>query len=626
MSGDSAEVAVVGAGIVGAAVAFHLAQTGMKVTVIEAEAPAAGATGSSGGFIRIHHPQWELTQLAHSAYEEFTQWGKAVGGSNGFMRTGLIYSAPADQLQQRIKGLQGLGVRCQVANTSELRRHYPQLKWPDGAATLLEPGAGYADPRRCVKGYLDRVVQMGGRVMTATVTGPRSRNGGLSGLDTSSGFLNTETAVIAAGVKTRAVMPVALPVRTKRIVAQRVSASSEFTGLPAYIDETGGLWFRPDGPKQILVGADSDEWDLDPDEPLPPINKSFLKEIRTHLQGMFTDRDVSNLLDIHNGLDAYTADRLPIIDELPLFKGLYLATGFSGGGFKTAPAVGRLLASWIRTGKKDALLEPFRLNREAEWPQVIELRQVEKVEVPAGIAAMASGETSAPLVTPAFIAQTTDRGKAAPSQTVASGNGERAAAAETTTTITLPNGETPPKKKKRKRKKKRPGEPTAAVEPSAPPAPSPEQAPPASGLKIRSATESDLPILAELIMAYIDFYQHPRPHPKAIEALLRHLQIDPGAGRQFVALSGEQPAGFATLYFTYSTLRAQKIAVLNDLYVKPDSRKQGIGKALFDHCRSFAEKSGYPHMEWVTSSDNVPAQALYQKVGAQKGNWIVYNL
>ena len=132
------------------------------------------------------------------------------------------------------------------------------------------------------------------------------------------------------------------------------------------------------------------------------------------------------------------------------------------------------------------------------------------------------------------------------------------------------------------------------------------------------------------MVAYCDFYGA-APGADSLLALSRTLLEDPeGHGLQLIARRGDAgrgaALGFATLYWTWSTLRAARIAVMNDLYVVPDARGTGVGEALIDACRARCRERGMTWLEWSTAPANVRAQRLYERVGAQRSDWIDYGL
>jgi GNAT superfamily N-acetyltransferase len=145
---------------------------------------------------------------------------------------------------------------------------------------------------------------------------------------------------------------------------------------------------------------------------------------------------------------------------------------------------------------------------------------------------------------------------------------------------------------------------------------------------IAEVGEDDLADLLPLMAAYCEFYGA-APGADSLLALSRTLLEDPERdGLQLIARRRERgPAvGFATLYWSWSTLRAGRIAVMNDLYVVPEARGMGVGAALIDACRERCRERGMSRLEWSTAQDNVPAQRLYDSIGAQRMEWIDYGL
>ncbi|WP_156499224.1 GNAT family N-acetyltransferase [Fictibacillus phosphorivorans] len=151
-----------------------------------------------------------------------------------------------------------------------------------------------------------------------------------------------------------------------------------------------------------------------------------------------------------------------------------------------------------------------------------------------------------------------------------------------------------------------------------------------TSFRIRPVVIEDLEQLKGLMYRYIvDFYKGKSPEGSALEDHIKHLLSSVEAGTQFVAESEDgRLAGFATLYFSFSTTRLQKIAILNDLFVDAEFRGAGLGEKLFLHVLEYTKKEGYAYMTWQTASDNTSAQALYKKMGGKNINseWIHYEI
>ena len=146
--------------------------------------------------------------------------------------------------------------------------------------------------------------------------------------------------------------------------------------------------------------------------------------------------------------------------------------------------------------------------------------------------------------------------------------------------------------------------------------------------EINEVGEEDLADLLPLAVAYCDFYGA-SPGADSLLALGRTLVSEPEQhGLQLIARDGYpgRAVGFATLYWTWSTLRAARIAVMNDLFVAEEARGTGVAEALIDACRARCRERGIAWLEWRTAPSNGRAQAVYDRIGAQRGEWIDYGL
>jgi GNAT superfamily N-acetyltransferase len=144
-------------------------------------------------------------------------------------------------------------------------------------------------------------------------------------------------------------------------------------------------------------------------------------------------------------------------------------------------------------------------------------------------------------------------------------------------------------------------------------------------VKISQVGEADLPELLPLVRAYCDFYGVD-PSDQALLALSRALLADPEReGVQLLARDDDgRPVGFATLYWTWGTLSASRVGVMNDLYVAAAARGGGVAEALIEACRGRCREHGAARLTWQTAKDNHRAQAVYDRVGATREEWLDY--
>lgn len=146
-------------------------------------------------------------------------------------------------------------------------------------------------------------------------------------------------------------------------------------------------------------------------------------------------------------------------------------------------------------------------------------------------------------------------------------------------------------------------------------------------LTIRPAEERDIPNLYHLMTQYIvDFYKKPEPNEAELKKLIQHMLDHPDSGLQFVAEMEGEIVGFATLYYTFSTLQVKRAAILNDLFVSGETRGQSAGERLFEQCLEHIRKSDFAYMTWETAKDNYIAQGLYNKMGGRQSDWLVYEI
>jgi GNAT superfamily N-acetyltransferase len=146
-------------------------------------------------------------------------------------------------------------------------------------------------------------------------------------------------------------------------------------------------------------------------------------------------------------------------------------------------------------------------------------------------------------------------------------------------------------------------------------------------VRIDRVGEDDLGELLPLMRAYCDFYEV-NPSDDALLAVSRALIADPEReGVQLLARdSAGDAVGFATVFWSWSTLQAGRIGVMNDLYVAEKTRGGGVAEALIVACRERCRAAGAVTLGWQTATDNRRAQAVYERVGAKRSEWVDYSL
>jgi sarcosine oxidase subunit beta len=374
---ETADVIVVGAGVQGASLAFHLARRGAQVLVLERESVAAGATGRSSGFVRMHYDLESDARLAWASFPYFRAWQDVVGaGDCGFVRTGFLQVMPealADNVRANVEMQQAIGIPTRIVEAAEIARLLPGVHTDDIGVGAYEPESGYADPAGTAAGFLAAARERGARlVQGCQVLAIEVDGEAVVGVGTDRGRFGAPIVVDVGGAwaaRLASTIGVDIPVEAWR-------HDTAFFGLPAgrdpdfpiVIDEPNQVYFRPEGRDMMLVGLEAgNEIGGSPDRPLASASPAAIEEMVRRVCARVPWMAEGTLRTAHGGQDGITtADQRPILGRAGP-DGFYLACGFSGTGFKTAPAVGACLAELILGGRATTVdIAGYSLERFAE--------------------------------------------------------------------------------------------------------------------------------------------------------------------------------------------------------------------------------------------------------------------
>jgi len=372
---QTADVVVVGGGVNGASITYALAARGVKVVLVEKGALASGASGRSSALVRMHYTnEWD-SRLAWASFPMFKHWAELMGGPGVFTHTGFVnVVAPefTEALLKNVEMLRGIGINTTALTPAELRDLQPFARVDDLGAAAYEPDSGYASPADVVEGFGRRARELGASVRLWTpATAVLRRESRVIGVETAAGTIHAGAVVVAAGAWAPRLcrgMGLALPARPKAIDTVAVTRPPELArGHMVFIDNAQGSYFRQEAGGLTLVGVPCQEWDIDPDTlgtGLPPHAADVGAGILTH---RIPAMEAATLARGYRAFDCYSTDRHAILGPVDGVDGLYLATAFSGSGFKIAPAVGQCMAELITEGRaKTVDLTAFGLRRFAE--------------------------------------------------------------------------------------------------------------------------------------------------------------------------------------------------------------------------------------------------------------------
>jgi sarcosine oxidase, subunit beta len=370
-----AEVVVVGGGVTGCSIAFHLAARGVRdVLVLERNTLAAGGTGHSVGIVRQLYPTPETTRMVVRSVDVFTRFRDVVGGDAGYVACGsLIGVGPAMRpaLERSLARQRALGVRAEVLEPADVARVERRIDPTGLGAVLWEPDSGYGDPTGVTLGFADAARRLGVRIEQGiAVTGLRLAGDRVTGVETSAGErVDTAIVVNAAGLWSAALARLAgveLPIVIGRHPVFVVERPGDF-GSPhtVYLDLAGGAYVRPETGGLTLTGSLTDDEARHPMDPDLLGGDVGIDEAADALAR--TSRALPKLQEARYrrgwaGAFDITPDWMPILDQTPV-AGFWIAAGMSGHGFKLSPAVGETMAALIMGAEPPVSAVPFRLDR-----------------------------------------------------------------------------------------------------------------------------------------------------------------------------------------------------------------------------------------------------------------------
>jgi sarcosine oxidase subunit beta len=319
---------------------------------------AVNATGRSSGMVRMHYDVPENAALAWRSLETFCAWPEIVGGHCGFTRTGFLQVVPADlvdQLRANVDMLQSLGIATRLVTAAEIRHLAPEMEVGDIQLAAYEPESGYADPSAAAASLLAAARACGASVRSSAVTQIVTEGERVVGVRTADGEIASDAVVLAAGAwstELAAGIGLDLPIRTWIHDTAYVTRPAEFQAFPAFIDFGRAMYVRPEGEHLVLIGLEDGNTVVERPADARMGAAGFTDRAVERVAGRLPRLADGGLHSANYGVDGITPDQQPIIGPAAPYgpDGLWLDCGFSGTGFKTAPAVGESLAAMLMHG------------------------------------------------------------------------------------------------------------------------------------------------------------------------------------------------------------------------------------------------------------------------------------
>lgn len=363
--GSVPDVIVIGGGIMGCSAAYHMAQRGARVTVLEKNVVASEASGRNCGNVRVQLRHPLEIPIILDAIRRWRQLDEELGMATEFRTTGNIlltfHEEELEGLEGEVERLRSVGVEVRLVAGQDLKEIVPGVSEAVVAGMYSTPD-GHANPQLATLAYANAARRGGVRILTGVAANSILVEGGrVVGVDTSQGEMAADMVLNAAGVGSPTLgrslgldIPVA-PWRYQVFIAERTSYS-----VTPYVRCTGPrLSWKQTVNGSVLVSMEpAEQVGLDTSVTGPQMSRPMRALIR-EVPALGNLRIVRGWA----GWFEMTPDDLPILGPVDGIDGLFLATGFSGHGFAIAPAIGATVAEMMLEGRTSLPIHGFRPSR-----------------------------------------------------------------------------------------------------------------------------------------------------------------------------------------------------------------------------------------------------------------------
>lgn len=368
-----AQVVIIGAGVIGSSIAYHLAIRGCTDVLIleKEEAEISGSTARSAAGVRHQFSNTTNILLSRHSIEKLRVFDEEVGGHAELHQVGYLFlvNDPVtwQEYQRNVVLQRELGVRVELLTPEEAARFVPRMRIDDLLGATFGPDDGYCDPYGIALGYLRAAQRLGVRLQRASqVTGFDCVAGQVVGVQTSQGPVACTTVVNAAGPWAGEVAALAgldVPVRPYRRNIYMTTPFPQIPGpIPLTVDVGSGFYMRHEGAGILMGKSNLDE----PSSFNQTVDWDWLDHVLEVGLARFPLLEEAGLAESQcwAGLYEITPDHNPILGYHPDLPGYLDASGFSGHGIMHAPATGMLIAEEILDGRAQTInIDELRINR-----------------------------------------------------------------------------------------------------------------------------------------------------------------------------------------------------------------------------------------------------------------------
>jgi glycine/D-amino acid oxidase-like deaminating enzyme len=372
----SADIVIIGAGVMGASIAFHLAKRNAgKIVVIDKDHVGRGGSGRSSALIRMHYSYPAEVKLALISLRMFQNWSEEVGRSGDFRKTGFVRIVAPHEIELLKKNVvmqKDLGVRVDLIDGKQLQQLEPDWEVDDVELAAYEPDSGYGDGAGVANDFLERAREMGVTYVPRTqAVAFKVEGNAVKGVATDKGEISAPIVVAATGPWSRPLFEYVgyeLPIEAElHQVAILKNAPGMKGGGCACIDSVTETYFRSDAHDKFLVGDFWGERPVNPDNFPQRAADAGLEEMIERTCRRIPKLENAEVMRGVTGVYDMTPDSRPLLGQIPGIMGLYVCAGFSGMGFKISPAIGLVMSELLLDGSGRTLdISAFRPNRFAE--------------------------------------------------------------------------------------------------------------------------------------------------------------------------------------------------------------------------------------------------------------------
>jgi len=352
----TADVVIIGAGVIGCSTAYHLAKMGITdVAVVEMEQVGAGTSSKSASMLSMQFGHDSLlARMAQYSYQRYMQFEQEFDTTIDFRKTGWISIASgqkATELRQNAKMLASLGIQTEVLTPDEVKRLYPELNTNDIEVGVWGPDDGPFDPHMIMWGYIKRATEKGVKLYQGEkACSLRVENRHVTGVEISSGLIATSAVINAAGPWAQEVgrwANIHIPLTNKVRTIVMTGPLPEIPGDRPFVEDENVEWyFRPET-GGVLMGMGN----IPAKSPEAKLDNEMVDHIVDYAIHRAPVLEKASLLTAWSGVRPLTEDRRPIFGAVPGLEGFLLNTGWGGVGIIQSPVAGQLMAELVHDGR-----------------------------------------------------------------------------------------------------------------------------------------------------------------------------------------------------------------------------------------------------------------------------------